>query len=385
MIRVAGGGTATIAQDADPDDRVLDVVSGASVVLEDLEIRSGTAPGSTGGGGIALGMGSSAVLRRCVLADNVAGGSGGAIAHGGAALTIEDGRFTGNVAGGSGGAIRIGAASAAAITGTLFEDNAALGPAGGAIVNEGTLDVGTSAFVENRAASHGGGVASVATQAGATSITGSCFVGNEDGVSNIPGAAQDAAGNWWGADDGPSGEGPGSGDAVGPDVAFAGFLSAPPAACLPLELVANGTFEANRTHPDLPDRWRLRRLSLPDEGRFCTEGGCALEIDGGPERTQVLQTILLAGDAGDAFTLSARSTASEVPATGGKYLVELRIVHADGSAQTRVLKFAAGSHDFEFRTKNAVASESYVRLKVRIEYSRPSGSVRFDDVSVTRQ
>ena len=49
------------------------------------------------------------------------------------------------------------------------------------------------------------------------------------------------------------------------------------------------------------------------------------------------------------------------------------------------LRFAAGTHDFESRVKTAVASESYVRLKVRIEYGRAAGSVRFDDVSLVRE
>ena len=49
-------------------------------------------------------------------------------------------------------------------------------------------------------------------------------------------------------------------------------------------------------------------------------------------------------------------------------------MHADGSAQTRVLKFAAGSHDFEFRSKNAVASESYVRLRSASSTAGPAAA-----------
>jgi len=385
LLRTDDGERATIVQNADPDDRVFDVVSSASVVFEDLVIRGGTAPGSTGGGGIAIGAGATVVVRRCVLDGNLAGGSGGAITHGGGSLTVEDSVFTDNVATSAGGALRIGSASSATVSGTLFQDNVALDTDGGAIASEGELDVTDSAFAANRATEHGGAIASLATLAGATTVGASCLVGNEDAVFNAQSVVQSATGNWWGAADGPSGSGPGSGDAVSPDVTFTGFLSAPPAACLPLELVANGGFESNRDDPELPDRWRIRRLTLPDEGLFCEADTCVVEIDGGGERTQLLQTIQLGGQAGDRFTLRARSSAMDVPATGGKYLVELRIVHADGSAQTRVLQFAAGSHDFEERSKSAVASESYVRLKVRVEYSRPSGSVRFDDVSVVRE
>ena len=40
-----------------------------------------------------------------------------------------------------------------------------------------------------------------------------------------------AAGNWWGAADGPAGVGPGSGDAVGLNVDYSGFQTVAPAGC----------------------------------------------------------------------------------------------------------------------------------------------------------
>jgi hypothetical protein len=150
-------------------------------------------------------------------------------------------------------------------------------------------------------------------------------------------------------------------------------------------MLANGDFEQHRVDLDLPDRWKTRSLTLPDEGSFCDETGCEVELDGGGPRTQVIQTVALAGNAGDTFTLRARSSAMEAPATGGRYLIELRLVHADGSTQSRTLRFSSGTHGSESREKTAVASESYVRLKVRIEYGRASGSVRFDDVSLVRE
>ena len=74
-----------------------------------------------------------------------------------------------------------------------------------------------------------------------------------------------------------------------------------------------------------------------------------------------------------------------MPETGGRYLVELRIIHADGSTQSRSVKFSPGTHGAELQTKTATASEPYVRLKVRVEYSRPSGTVRFDEISVVKE
>jgi len=385
VIKAVGGGRATISQDAFPDDRVIDVMPGAVVELDDIELRGGAAPTGANGGGLNAGAGSSVTLKRCALRDNGAAGAGGAIALNGAALSVEDGVFERNVAGTSGGALSISPSASATITGSLFADNVASGGDGGAIVNDGTLVTTSSSFVDNRAHDLGGAVATRTTVAGKTSVTASCFIGNEGAVDNAQSAVQTATGNWWGATDGPSGVAGGSGDAVGADVDVSGFLTAPPAACLPLEVVANGNMESNDVDLDLPDRWRTRHLVTPDEGLFCTADSCAVEIDGGVERTQLLQTVLLAGSAGDSFTFSARSSAAGVPASGGRYLAELRIIHSDGTTQSRTLKFGPGDHDFVARSKVTVATKDYVRLKLRLEYSRPTGSVRFDDVSVVKQ
>ncbi|MBC7238205.1 MAG: right-handed parallel beta-helix repeat-containing protein, partial [Chloroflexi bacterium] len=58
------------------------------------------------------------------------------------------------------------------------------------------------------------------------------------GVTNKAAATLDATGNWWGAADGPSGEGPGSGDAVSTNVSFANWLAQPQIItdpCVPLD------------------------------------------------------------------------------------------------------------------------------------------------------
>jgi len=384
VINVADGGTATISQDASPDERIFEVFSTASLELDDVVLQGGLAPDGTSGGAIATNMSSTLVLRRCLLIDNVATNQGGAVLSKGT-LIVDGTTFERNTATNSGGAIATGSGSTTSIDGASFGDNVASGTVGGAIVTSDELTVTATSFVDNRAELQDAAVAISATTADAVQISSSCFIGNDGGVLNLVTAQQDASGNWWGANDGPSGAGPGSGDSVSEKVDFSGFLTVPPAACLPLELLANGGFESYDVNPDLPDRWRTRRLVLPDEGLLCTEDGCDVELEGGALRTQLLQSILVSGNAGDTFTFAAQSSAIDVPATGGKYLVELRIIHADGSSQSRVVKFSAGTHGAEVRSKTAVASEPYVRLKVRVEYSRPSGVVRFDEISVVKE
>jgi hypothetical protein len=63
-------------------------------------------------------------------------------------------------------------------------------------------------------------------------ITQSCITGHSTLAVSIPaGAALTARDNWWGAADGPSGAGPGSGDAISAGVAYIPFLTEPGPGC----------------------------------------------------------------------------------------------------------------------------------------------------------
>ena len=383
LIEVAGGGRATISQDAVPDDRVFDVFVNANVTMRGVTIRGGSTPNNNGGG-IQTGSGASLTLEDCGFVGNDADNLGGAIMIGGT-LSVTRCVFTGNRAASSGGAIFVPSGTSATVADSLFDDNRAVTSSGGAIRNTGSLTVSGSTFVANRAPGTGGAIVNSATAPGALVVGTSCFVGNEDvAVDNFVPALQTATGSWWGAADGPSGGGPGSGDSVDNDggIDADGFATSPLAACRPLELVANTHFEIDRDANGAPDRWRLRRLDQVDDGAQCESGACVLQISGDGQRNQVLQTIDASGAAGDGITFSARSAATDVPASVGKYLVELSVIHADGSKQRKTVKFSPGTHGFEERSKTIVASEDWVRLKVRIEYGRASGVVQLDDVSV---
>ena len=382
LIEVAGGGRATISQDAVPDDRVFDVFLNAHVVMRGVTIRGGTTP-SNNGGGILTASGVSLTLEDCAFADNAAANLGGAISSGGT-LSVTRCVFTRNESANSAGAIFTSSGTTATITDSLFDDNGAIDQSGGAIRSTGPLTVSGSTFVANRAKSAGGAIFNSAGSDGALVIGTSCFIGNEDvAIESFGTSLQTATGNWWGAADGPSGGGNGVGDSVDVDgvIDFSGFATAPLAGCRPLELVANTHFEIDRDDDGAPDRWRLRRLQGND-GLDCSAGSCVLRIGGDGQRNQVLQTIDASGVAGDSITFRALSAAANVPVSAGKYLVELSVIHADGSKQRKTIKFAPGTHGFEERSKTIVASESWVRLKVRIEYGRASGLVLFDDVSV---
>lgn len=381
VLEVASGGTATIARNGVVEDGVLVVNINAGAEIRDVTIRGGATADGASGGGLFVSSGASVLLERCTFLDNFADNNGGAIFTNGT-VTIDECVIVGNVAQKSAGGVSIGSTAAVTITDSVLADNVALDSSGGAIRTNGQLSVSDTVFVDNRSANIGGAIASDAATPGKTTIDASCFVGNSDvAVDSFPSSAQTATNSWWGAADGPSGASLGSGDSVGEDFDTTGFLNAPPAACRALELVADGGFQL--VEDDLPLRWRTRRLQVANgDGVTCGGAQCQLRITGDGQVNQVLQTLLVPGEAGDSVTIRARSSAVAVPTTPGKYLVELQLIHADGSRQRKTLKFAPGSHGLDELSKSIVASEPYVKLKVRIEYGRASGTVQFDDVSV---
>jgi hypothetical protein len=116
------------------------------------------------------------------------------------------------------GAILNEAGGTLTITDSRFRSNYARN-GGAGIYNWGNLDVEHTVFTENRTdvSIHSGGAI---VAAGTTEVTDSCFANNQALQGDAISAGTtgplwvNAAGNWWGAGDGPSGGGPGSGDSI---------------------------------------------------------------------------------------------------------------------------------------------------------------------------
>lgn len=380
-IEVAGNGTATIRSLLkNPSDRVLSVAAGANVVLHGVIVTGGNSADG-GGGGLLAGSGATITLESCAFTANVAAQGGGAVDIASGTLSVNGCVFTANKSVGSGGgAIRGGKTTVVTVADSIFEQNQSGDFAGGAISSGPLLTVSGSSFVGNFANGAGAAIA-VGTALGTpTTIGTSCFVGNADlAVVSLNSSAIEANGNWWGSSDGPGGQGPGSGDSIDQDVVATTFATGPLAVCRPLELVANGGFEIFDVN-DVPVRWRLRRLAQPVDGLDCSDG-CVVAMNGDGQSNEALQTVLAVGAAGDVITVSATASGKNVPATAGKFQVEATLVHADGSKQKKTLKFGSGSFSGDTRSKQIVATEPWVKLKIRAVYGRASGFVRFDDLS----
>jgi len=193
------------------------ILSGGKII--DNSAATGT------GGGLNIG-GNEVLLSGVEIISNSTGADGGGLAGSLGNLTVENSKFIGNSADGKGGGVYI---SSGAFTQTTFTFNTA-GDLGGAVyVTFGAATFSNTHILTNTATNDGGAIYQAS---GRTDIIDSCIVNNSDAsVVRAGGNLFTATNNWWGASDGPSGAGPGSGDSVSGSVNFSNFLTAPPAGC----------------------------------------------------------------------------------------------------------------------------------------------------------
>ncbi len=127
-----------------------------------------------------------------------------------------------------------GSGTNATVDGNLFDDNT-----NGVVVGYKTsgcpgpdpeCDTSTASVSCNLFTGNDNGVSAKVEDGSLVVAEMNSFVGNTEGVDggSVFGGSVDAADNWWGAADGPSGAGSGSGDAVTANVTFSPFATAPP-------------------------------------------------------------------------------------------------------------------------------------------------------------
>jgi predicted outer membrane repeat protein len=156
------------------------------------------------------------VVENVRFVDNNATFGGGAITSEGP-LTISGSTFFLNSSGDRGGAIRAGSALAT-ISNSVFSSNVALTDDGAiysdSSLADATLNVSNTKFISNFGTGGSGGIGADASFGGRVSVNNSCFVGNGTAVRSSTPQVTSLASNYWGASNGPSGDAPGSGDAI---------------------------------------------------------------------------------------------------------------------------------------------------------------------------
>lgn len=179
-------------------------------------------------------------LRNLTLANGSAR-EGGAIAIGkDANLTLENMTFRNNRAAidsfSAGGALNSDLSNnTIVITGSRFEGNVSYEGGAIALAMPADVTITDSVFTRNEASS-GNGSSIHFTRSGNVVVTNNCFVYNSgtsfhNDIVNNGGKIINAANNWWGASNGPSGAGSGGGDAISVQVTYEPFITTKPAHC----------------------------------------------------------------------------------------------------------------------------------------------------------
>jgi len=212
-----------------------------------------------GVGGAIYNNGGTVNITSSTLSGNTGERWSGGIRNNGGQVTVMNSTISNNNAGGVGGGIDNSSGTVTVTNSTLSGNTANLG---GGIANNGTLNVASSTISGNTANVFGGGIYNYSTMTLTNSIlyanfgggienTGvtmtanhNCILGNvpQSGGNVVHNGATvpvDAKNNWWGASDGPSGAGSGSGDSVSANVNFIPFLTAPISGC-PTEPIITG-------------------------------------------------------------------------------------------------------------------------------------------------
>lgn len=212
----------------------------AASIVGTTFINNTVSPGGDGGAIFDSSTGGMTLANTTFSGNSANNGDGGAVfdsSTGG--LSITNSTFSGNNAtGGDGGAIFDSSTGGLTFNGGAVTNNTVSpGGDGGGIFDSssGGIHITNVAFTGNTATGGDGGAIFDSSSIGTGPVSNNCIVGNTATISGggifRSSPELNAIDNWWGAATGPSQAGPGTGDAVSPDVTFAPFLTSPAAAC----------------------------------------------------------------------------------------------------------------------------------------------------------
>jgi len=156
----------------------------------------------------------------------------------------------------------------------------------------------------------------------------------------------------------------------------------------PKPYLANGSFEQG---PGIPAPWRANRNLTLEDRRVCEtahHGSCSFRMVGaigyrllGTEYDKSLsQVVNISGSAGDRFTISGWSKASNPLREGGPYCLQARVFHTDGTKRNYRACFAKRTHDWQRRQTTFTTVKDYKKIVVYLLDARQSGKAWFDDV-----
>jgi hypothetical protein len=154
------------------------------------------------------------------------------------------------------------------------------------------------------------------------------------------------------------------------------------------ELIANGSFETDGNGDSVPDGWTAKNMQInTNDDIVCgpfSAGACSFTILGNGKGKTLIQQINVPGAATDTFTLSFDTQGTSVP-NKGNYLVDVKFYYTNGTKKSFKLKVVAPfPGTFTHYSLPITITRPYNRIDVTVQYSKASGRVWFDAMSLLK-
>jgi len=154
-----------------------------------------------------------------------------------------------------------------------------------------------------------------------------------------------------------------------------------------VEQILNGGFNTYpTTKSKIPTSWKAINFSTTDGKNTSVkqEGTASIRITGTGVSKTLSQTLLLSGSSGDAFTFSYWVKGSAIPTAG---VCRAQILFYNGATLNptkKTVNCGNGTYTFKQKDLSFTAPGDYTKIIVRFTYSKASGRVWFDAVSLGR-
>jgi hypothetical protein len=152
------------------------------------------------------------------------------------------------------------------------------------------------------------------------------------------------------------------------------------------EQILNGGFNTYPAGKKIPTSWKVVKFSTSD-GKNTTvkkEGTASVRITGTGVSKTLSQTLMIFGSTGDAFTFSFWVKGKSIPTSG---VCRAQILFYNGATLNPVkptINCVKGTYGFNQKSLAFTAPGDYTKIIIRFTYTKASGQVWFDAVSLSR-
>jgi len=149
----------------------------------------------------------------------------------------------------------------------------------------------------------------------------------------------------------------------------------------------NGGFETYVGASKIPTSWSAGNTFSTSDGKDINihrEGAASVKIVGAAGKTKRLaQTINLSGASGDKFVFTFWVKGNSIPATG-LCRGEVQFYNGATLTQTKAINCSTGTTGFQKKSVTFTVNAAYTKIVIRFTYSKASGTVWFDGVSLMK-